>query len=367
MKFDEAVTEISSEAHKREHWNIPLSEMTIDSTDAVEIDGNRYSLTGNGKKTLCKLLEVPANFYQQLNADDEELWKHMVTQLEKLKDTNIRFTTGVNPDKTESIHGFNKASTPWMSNEAFLGVVDYYLKHSNKQLELKHIMLRDNAITAQLHLVGREATIAPGLNDIFKFGLNLSNSEIVLFRSSIEHALERLVCTNRASVSEKGFMCKMTHVGSSEALIQNYYQGINRFLQQNISVEQFLRERLGEFRNCNASLSELETVYNIGQRCAENIPDRLAEFDSRVPLKKVVEKYGLEFPLRQQKSNKWKSTASTPVNLYDLYNNATWIASNAEGFTEDEMLKMQIEIGRTFLDGKKKPDLLDIAPAIVWN
>jgi hypothetical protein len=53
--------------------------------------------------------------------------------------------------------------------------------------------------------------------------------------------------------------------------------------------------------------------------------------------------------------------------LYQLYNDATWIASNAEGFTEDEMLKMQIEIGRTFLDSRKRPDLLDIAPQISWN
>jgi hypothetical protein len=136
------------------------------------------------------------------------------------------------------------------------------LKNKPNDIALKGIMLRDNAITAQMHLVGKEASIAEGVNDIFKLGLNFSNSETVMFRSSIEHAIDRLVCTNRASVSEKGFIYKMSHLGSSEALIQNYYQAVNKCLIQNVSVEQFLRERLGSFRNVNASLNELETVYN---------------------------------------------------------------------------------------------------------
>ena len=359
------VDAISAPEYQKEHFETSLSELKITATNEVEIEGKTYPLTSFGQRSLCKLLEIPERFYSQLNADDEELWQYMVSQLGQLKNIDIRFSLGNLPNGKKDIHAFNKSITPWISNESFLEIVDYYIKHTKTPVELTGAFIRDNALTLQTNVIGKEAAIATDLKDIFKLGMNFCNSEIVMFRSYIEHCLNRVVCTNHACIPQKDFVIKMNHTGSSEALIQNFYHGVNRLLGMNLSIERFLNETVNTFKSTNASLAEVESAYSIGVKCAERLPDRMANYDSRIPLNRFVSKYGIED--LKSKSNKWKATATTPMNLYDLYNEITDIASNTIDLTDDEKFSMQVGIGNAFLKEGKVPDLIDVAPNVNWN
>lgn len=364
--LDEAKSVITLPELAVEHWETELADIKIIQPEVVEVSGNKYSVTASGVKSLCTILGIPPAFYKALHSEDEQLWEHLTSRIEENRNINTRFSTRKG-NITDSIIGFNKASAPWISNEAFLDIVAYELQH-HPELELKAFRLWDSGAEAQLVFKDKEISILAKATDIFKLGLSMFNSEIVDFRTGARFSLERMFCSNRASMVEKEIQWLATHRGSSENLIQYFYSNLNNMIQRSdISLEKFIRERVDVMTQVNASLKELETAYELGLTLIDRLPDRMSDYDRRIPLKEVAKRYNLEYPIAKKKSDKWKSTASTPVKLYDLYNEITWIASNAPELQDFERFSMEIEIGKAFLSQQRLPDGLDIAPIVSWN
>jgi len=362
--LQKATDTLQTEEYNKEQFESNLSSFKLLSPDSIEIDGEKLAISTNGQRSLCNLLGIPNRFNKELHHDDKDFWSIVVNKLEELKETNVRFSIGTVKEK-KKVYSFVDAQLPWIDNKTFLQMIEHYAANKNVLLDLKDVLISQEKIVGQFIISDKSAPLIEGADDIFKLALDIVNSEINSCKSSGQLGLERMVCSNRAIKKEKSYRISMNLKQSSEDLINNFYEGINKLLFMNISVERYLRERVSQFLNIKASVHEVESAYKIGTNCATMIPTRLADFDELIPLKKICDSYGLQFPIKKQRSEKWKSTASTPIDLYDLFNNLTYIASNAKNLTDEEKMDMQIAIGNTFLG--KTPDMLDVAPTINWN
>lgn len=360
--LDEARVFLQQDDNVREHFETALVDFPLKTPDTVMIETQEYSLTKLAEKQLCKILDIPQKFSETLNNDDDELWNTMTSRLKDLRSTEIRYSVN---EKNRIIHSVNPVVTPWIGNIEFLEIVEKVLGKQENQVTLKGIGFgKNDTVTAQFISNREEGSIVEAkIPDLFKIGFDICNSESLASSTSLSYAIERLVCTNRATVTEKEYRKTLIHKGSQQSLVNLFYNEFNNLISKNISVEKFIREKLGGFLNVNASLSELASAYSIGEKVIDNLDTRVLDFDTLIPLKSIEKRYGIESCW--DKSQTWLRTASTPINLYELYNNVTFIASNAKDLSEEEKLQMQIQIGKEFIG--HKPDMLDIAPIMSWN
>lgn len=360
--LDEARLFLQQDDNVRDHFESELVDFQVKTPDTVMLDTQEYALSPLAEKQLCKILDIPQRFSETLNNDDDNLWKVMTTRLKDLRSTQIRYSVN---EKNRIIHSVNPVETPWIGNAEFIDIVQRVIEKQDNNITLKGIGFgKNDSLTAQFISNHEEASIVQsGMPDLFKIGFDVCNAESLAISTGISYAIERLVCTNRATVTDKEYKRTLVHKGSQQLLVNTFYSEFYKMLTQNISVEKFIREKLGSFLNVNASLSEMADAYAIGERCIDNLDVRVVEFDTLIPLKNIEKRYGIESVY--DKSQTWRRTASTPMNLYELYNNVTHIASNAKDLSEEEKVKMQIQIGRSFIG--HTPDLLDIAPVMTWN
>lgn len=363
MNIAEVKTAINSAAVKREYFQVELEGVKILKPDQVDVSGDTYALTKDGTKSLCKLLEVPHKFYEQLNTDDVELWNIMTKRLEELKNKEVRFAVGQSKEQGSFISSFNESRFGWIPNETFVEIIENILT-DNTNLSLKKFYVSSKGVHASLILNDKEASVLGKIGDIFKLGFNLFNSEEIFKNARVSHAIERLVCTNGAVMGEKESGYTMKHTQISQNLVASFYEHMNLLISKNSMLDKYVREKIDVMTSVNASLRELKMAHDIGMRTADKLNERVSDFDTNIPLAAIANKYGLELPLN--KSEQWLSTARTPINMYDLYNVITDLASNRKEVTDEEKMEMQVMVGKTFL--KKSPDLLDIAPLITtWN
>jgi len=361
--LEEAEQLLKTDALRMDHYELPLSEVHLVAPDEVKIGEDKFTLTNFGQRSLCKVLEMPNNFSTRLHADATDLWKDMVVKLETLRDTSVRVSTSISDRGTQVIDGINKSSVGWINNEEFFKLAKFWLDYKPVKLSLKGINIDSTGgMIIQLRFPESEVSLISDKSDLFTLGLTLSNSEVVRWRTEAALDLERMVCTNRARISEKSYVMCQSHVKGSGRLIENLWSDTQQIVQMNVSVAEFLKTRINRLVDVPASLRELEMAYRTATKNIMNCEMVVPDLDKRIPFKSVLAKYGIE---AKEKTERWKSTATTPVSCYKLYNELTYLGSNLEHLPETQ-LAMEIECGKTFLS-EHGPDLSDIAPRMSWN
>lgn len=375
MNAQNVVNVTLQEAHKllnsdpvfrKEHLEIDLAQVKLLTPGSAEICGDTYIVSSQGQRSLCDILEMPYKFFDQLSADYKELWDEVIHRLEERRNQVVRFSVNKEKD-VPTIRAFNPVSTPWIEDLEFLKMVEHVCSNKTVPAELKKVLLWRDGVSAEFVAPGVEGFLSKvkGKPDIFKLGLDLFNSSTVSFRSGISFALERMVCSNRATRREKGYKWQAIHRGSSENLVLNFYNGVNNLLSRNISFDKYLTEKIGGLLESQASLKELLMAEKALVYSCSEIRSKILDFDERVPVDKTLKAYQLTKKEAENKSEIWKMSASTPISLYDLFNNCTWIASNAPKLEDDERFELQIQLGNVFFN--KKSDLVDVAPEMHWN
>jgi hypothetical protein len=362
FSLEEAEEQLRTPNFTMDHYELPLSEVTLNSPDSVEIAGESLSLSKFGQRSLCKILEVPNNFNTRLHADDTELWSEMVRRLEKLRDKKVRISTQLTEKETTVIDAFNVATEGWLSNEAFLKNVRFWLDYKPVKIALKGILMdTSGGIMAHFNLPENESGLLEDKTDLFTMGFTMSNSEVLRWRTSGNLDINRLVCTNLARITEKsyGFYCR--HGVSSQRLAEDFWSNVQNLVSMNISVEAFINSRVSRLLGTQASLRELKACNDLVSKKIDAVEAKIPDFPNRVPYAAVVAKYGDI----KGKSERWLSTASTPVNSYKLFNEMTWITSHTE-LNPEVKQELDIAIGNIFLSDRM-PDLLDVAPDVRWN
>lgn len=370
VSIEEAKQLVKKEPYLVEPFDINLEAFKILSPENVEISGEQFALDKKAAIGLCNILGVPKKFYKEINIEDEELWEEINVRKQQRLKTKVRFfvnkVLGLNK---RYIKGVSLSEIPWIPDDTFLDMLGYILE-KYPMLKLRGVYLCQRKLVAQMYFEDKvkspmEKLIVDNQPDLFSLSFDIENSQFVDFRTFVEMGVERMICTNRARSMEKEFTIKLKHSGSSYGLMQDLYNVVDNVINNSdISFEKFLKEKIKRIINCNASLAELNDAYNIGRSCISDVNDRLPELIEKIQIEEVVGKYGLEFPIKG-KSDRWLTTATTPVNLYQLYNDLTFFASNNKILTADEKVELQVKFGSLFF--KKSPDLLDIAPRVNWN
>jgi hypothetical protein len=221
----------------------------------------------------------------------------------------------------------------------------------------------DDGLEVQLVINDRQTeVISP--EDLYKFGISLKNSEILHFQPTANLMLERLVCSNGCAIAEKDYRYSVRRGSGFDNIAEHFFNGINNLLSRNISLDRFVRERISRHVNVNMSLRELEACDKLLRKTVDSYEEKIPNYDNLIPLKVVAEKYNLEFPIKR--SDRWKATASTPVNSYKMYNDLTKMATHHRDFESQERSQLQVGLGGIFLSDRN-PDMLDIAPQVQWN
>jgi hypothetical protein len=364
METLELARTIFGSVGKVEHYVSPLVDLKILTPDTVEYGGQEMGLTSFGQRSLCKLLEIPNNFSTRLHADSESLWSEMTRRIEDLREQEIRVSTVVSESGKLLVEAINPSTLGWISNEEFFKMIEFWTDFQMVKLSLKGVAI-DNFgnCTAQFNFLENEGKILNNPSDIFRLGLTLSNSETVRFRSNIGLALERMICMNRAMAPDKSYSIMCKHSKGSQRLMEDMWADTQKIVRSNISVQKFIEERIHRMIGVTASVRELEQTLVMLSKAVQNIEMVVPDLDTRIPAKKVTAAYGVDF---STKSEHWKSTASTPIEMYNLYNEVTWIGSNT-GLGREAQEELEVKIGSMFLSDDKAPDMLDVAPIRTWN
>jgi len=362
--LEKAGQELFVPENKREYFETELQTIELPNPDLIAIDGTELDLDKRAKGQLCKILEIPAKFYTDLHSKDVDIWSMMVKKLEQIGNKSIRFSLGkmIDSDK-QGVFSFNPSDSAWIANEEFLNIAQWILDNSQAKLERVSVWGSILNIEFTFPLTNSVLVESAMINDIFTYGINLKNDQDLHSVTQVRGAIERLVCTNRAVMSEKGYTEHCQHIGtSSRSLINEVYKILNKKIKSPNPIDGFIQRQLKPMTECNASLNELKASWDVINYIEPSLNEDL-KINELVPYTKTLKAYNLEDT--DDKSKMWMSTASTPIKMYDLYNNMTWIASNHGFIDVEKKLATQIKLGKLFLHDS--PNMLDLAPQMNWN
>lgn len=207
--------------------------------------------------------------------------------------------------------------------------------------------------------------VAPGeeLKPLWRWGFELRHSiwgqEVPAFHVS----LERMICANLTYMPEEKYLYPLKYEQPLDVRLQEVLGFLENPPEPNWNAVARLIERL---RCQQASVAEVKKVRNsiLGLfREQESDTETKQRLEEVFDWKDIVDAYGLK-EMDEKPSPQWFKRASTPHNLYDLYNILTREVTHAPNTVNFEKRQALLVLAGTILT--KKPDLEDLPPRIDW-
>lgn len=244
-----------------------------------------------------------------------------------------------------------------------------YLADSACPFALKKADIHEGKARYLLFLKDEEViladTVAPGedLKPLWRWGFELRHSIWGQETPAFHVSLERMVCANLTYMPEEKYLYPLKYEGSSETRLHEALSFLKTAPEPNWTSVTRLIERL---RRQQASVAEVKKVRNsilalfregeVDQETKQRLEDLFGWKD-------IVEAYGLK-EMDEKPSPQWFKRASTPHNLYDLYNILTREATHAPNTVNFEKRQDLLVLAGKMLS--EKPDLEDLPPRIDW-
>lgn len=341
-----------------EYTPIKLSKLQIDENfKEVSIGA---TLEASAVKQLAKILEIPGSFFIDLNKRDRKAWELLTDRLSKVKDSDLilyhdkkeKFLSSIFPAEW-------KYNTPTENFDTLNQIIEVKI---DQGLDLR-------TAVADVHGLYAEFTTQDACEvyskDVFKRGVGIYLFHSNLQASGADGLLERLVCTNMAYAPSRAlkFKIKRESHKPSEAI----FAAMDKVLAGNFN---YLYEKIRALKDTTVSLNEAEIFYSYlskfttVEKDKENkdvIVSLFKDIDKNIPMDKIYAKYNLDE--HKAPSRKWASTASTPLNAYDLFNYVTNCGIR-ENLKQLDSLSLKIKGGEMIT---RPWDMRVMAPSVNWN
>lgn len=350
-------------AHKTARAQAALSEITFTDGGNVVLRGKEIALTNTAWKELVELVGVGK---QLVGKFERELGKSaacgLLNAVSKALAGNSRTIELVADPASKKIIHCLPTQRGGVSNELFF---DMFEQVAGNYPGLEIFDLHFNpAQGATISTVNRAWEFdVPGLSDeFFRTGMNFSNRIDVGL--SVNPFNERLVCAN-------GMVIRRQEKSRELPVLTDVT--LERFLKEVTDKHSFRTyetsfiEQVRRMKKTRCSYAELEQAWHTVVETA-SAPEVKYELNKRIPLQDVIEDYKLNQIELPKLAQKFKKNAVTPVTVWELVNEITWLASHEDnelGITTEGRQQLQFYAGGLAM--KKTFDVECLLPDIYRN
>jgi|SRR5581483_4739314 len=342
------------EETKVESFICMLADIKLLDAGVVHCVDKDYKLDITSIEDLCKLLDVPVRFQKRVASISAYLWVEIAAKLQVAHNHDVRVYF-----KGDTIKSIVHVDSPDVSNGQML---DALLNNPVIQnLDVTRYSIDDDGILVTFTDPARDFSTGSWSdlgNDIFRVGISFQGNQLGHNRPRLTEGVERLICTNMTYMMMRRHSYALNVKRRSlDVLLEERFGTWS----QNNTIINLVNDRVNLLKNTSASYLEVETVfYSLASLIDDSECALVPDLYDRIPVHSIAMAYGGEHPLKR--SNKFKATAKTPINLYDLYNHLTDVGSNNKKLSTEDSLSLGI-LGGKFL--MKTPDLVDVAPQTV--
>jgi hypothetical protein len=321
---------------------------------------NSKELEGRAKRKILNILRVKKNFSEYAKTMSESDWRSVSHKL-KSTEGDTPLIAQYN-DKGEIVNilskNVNKKKPDNLKLRSYVDMTCEALAETENEYRLDDLVFLPENHRFDVTLLNPSIDIDIFQNgkDIWHGGQSLTFNEVG-FRTN--PFFERLVCSNGMRAKDFGFVASVHQSKFNVAKIADEIRkAINidgqKYMDMIITASNHLSKN-------NASIAEFERFKNFFFKKMEDNPSYYKIIDKFFNDQPFYKSYGVNIA---EKSNKWKSTANSGINSYDLFNMLTWIASHEKesGISSKDGIELQLAASNYLF--KKEMDLEDIANQI---
>lgn len=351
---------ILAELEKRDVRPFTVTSVEVQGTD-VSHGGSAF--TKEAKKAFLGVLRVKADFPELGEGVDRARW---ATALRTIQDTR----------RDQELHALYAKDTdgnlvvrevyPKKPNHAeaalrhrsIVGSITGALLDSPHEFALHDLAYDEERSEFDLTLLQRR-TLDVGSADLWKAGARFTFTDMSFTHRSF---FERLVCSNGMSTPVNGFRSRVDQKRHNITKIAEVVR--RNIVEGDDALNDLVRAAVGHLRVRNASIAELQWMRGAFKKALKEDEAAFQRMDAMYfDEDHLYRAYGTSI---EDQTQRWRQSADSGVNCYDLFNLMTWIASHPPetGIVRSSREALEIQIAASNLLFKNPLDLEDVAPRV---
>lgn len=329
--------------------------LTPENRDVLKFNGEDYVMTKFAEGGLYNAIGIPCKLSDEIMEYSKDEWQRLYRLMAKHRDKPVKLKF-VQDEGGEVVSGIIDGRLSPLSNFDVATLMRDATK--GKDYSARVAYDTDDRLCTVITKSDETNLGTKTKPDVFKPGIYVDTSSVGRIRPRISEGMERLVCTNMSYVTERG--AGFPIYSDRDQSIKSFTELMAKYLDHGAD-SQFYADRVKTLKKHNASLEELNRAHRLLSSYVDKEDDVLrGDIEKKLPVQAVCEKYGIESV--RSRSPRWRTTATTPVKIWDVFDYVTFFGSNVLS-DNDARLSVQIEGGKILT---KDPDVLAVAPLVEW-
>ena len=319
---------------------VSLKNLEVINDKTISVEGMQIPMSSQAFKDTIKAVGLPVTFDKSFtNSFGEKARQQLINRLKSSMAAKGQSTVSlvVSPE-TKSIIGVHKSPKDLISNDSFLKTASQVIDQHG--LEVNNFTVSDEGNIFISTSSPKNQWGLQGLKDEDFFGgVSFINNPKDGFQ--VSPFLYRLVCAN--GMIGKSFEDTMKLTSFDSRAMAGFFNELNAMAKSGFKPTKF-EEQVRSAINTNASLYEMEEVYNI-MRATSGAEYK--ELEAWVPLQKTRAKFHLHGIDTITMSKEQKKNAKTGTPIWDVINGLTHFSTHDNGFRIDDTdrRRMQVQAG----------------------
>lgn len=344
--------------------SLDISPFTVASVevDRMDVTHGDAVFTEEARKSFLSVLKVKPDFPDIASKVDDSKWKTVIKTLQDSTGSQELFALrGVTPQGHQVIKRVyaKKAdhAAAAIQHRSIMGSITGALTDADRKFDVRSVSFDQLTSEFSVTLV-EDRGLDMGASDVWRPGSVFTFSAMEF--SHMPFFL-RLSCDNGATTQHKGFKSIVSQKRHSIVKVADLVR--KSITDPPTLIEDTVRAKVGLFRTMNASIFELEHMRKMFKRALKEDEELFQRLDAMYF--DDAHLYRSYSTLVADQTQKWKQTADSGVNAYDLFNLMTWIASHPSdtGISSSDQC-LSIQLAATNFLFKETLDLQDVAPKI---
>lgn len=243
-------------------------------------------------------------------------------------------------------------------HRSIVGSITGALVDTPREFQLLDLGYNEARSEFDLTLLERRS-IDMGAGDIWRAGARFAFTDMTFTHTPF---FQRLVCENGMTTRQNGFR---STVDQKRHNITKIAEVVRRnIVEGDDALSDLVRAAVGHLRTRNASIAELQWMRGAFKKAMKEDEAAFQRMDAMYfDEDHLYRAYGTAI---EDQTQKWKQSADSGVNSYDLFNLMTWLASHpAEtGILRGSQQSLAIQIAASNLLFKNPLDMEDVAPRV---
>lgn len=365
MKNDAVAAEIESRADKilteledREVRPFAVTEVEVDNADVYHGDA---PFTRGAKKAFLSLLRVKEDFPELGQSVDRARWAVAVKTIKDTRSDQSLFalygTDAQGKKSVQAIYPKRPEYSDVTRHRNIVSAIAGSLRDSDVEFGLEKMSFDPGVDTFDITLLETDS-MNVGAGDIWRAGSKFQFNEME-FRH-FPHFL-RLSCENGMTTTQYAYKSKIDQRKHSIIKIGEVIR--RSLVDPNSALADLIRFAVSHLRVRNASVAEFQSMRGALKKALKEDEELFQSLDARYFDDAHIQRaYGV---ILGDQTPKWRASADSGVNAYDLFNLTTWVASHSKdtGIADpDQQLALQISAANFLF--KNPLDMEDIAPQV---